>query len=258
MLPPRSRIVCGLRLDRVLRRSSPPPLVRHCCPFCHTASNTRFTEAGKVRISFPIAPNHPDPHYTARALVRSLLADDNFPKTLPAKATTYLYNNLISPSNAVAPVPPPTATSVDRSEENPTHTLSQSICYGHLETFVEKRGSVVSGIGLRAQMICGCVSTRPCYWSSAPSQDANMIESITYSLPLGPQVVTVPKGGGAGAGGAGAGGADVWEPPSFQLEPSLRINTISGFAVTPYQAYAHPNEPIYAPRAVSLTLETER
>lgn len=71
-------------------------------------------------------------------------------------------------------------------------------------------------IGHIAQQQCGCNgSGEPCYYSSASSPDPNMTEYITYGLYKRPVIVY-------------------------------------GFTVTPFQAYFHPDAPVYAPVEVCI------
>jgi hypothetical protein len=112
-------------------------------------------------------------------------------------------------------------SSVDRDEEGPINTMQVSPC---LEFLIDLNARVVGTVGtptLRghfSQSRCGCVGTgRPCYWSSAPSVLSSAVEHITYHL-------------------------------------KSRLSFIVGFTVTPYQAFMHPNAPVYGPVEVCLQL----
>jgi hypothetical protein len=97
-------------------------------------------------------------------------------------------------------------SSVDRAAEGPANVLQNSPCY-----LIKQRKS--SYPFLLVQHYCGCTSSRPCYWSSAPSESADQYEFMT-----------------------------------FQSVPSV----VLGFFLVPYQAFFHPGEPIYGPKEVAI------
>ena len=79
--------------------------------------------------------------------------------------------------------------------------------------------SLLNNTGFISQFRCGCARDEPCYWSSKPSKEGNVVETITYTLrsDLG------------------------------------RILTLNEISITPYQAFYHPEFPVYAP--VSFVLQ---
>ncbi|KAJ1435589.1 hypothetical protein B484DRAFT_393499 [Ochromonadaceae sp. CCMP2298] len=109
------------------------------------------------------------------------------------------------------------ASSVDRGEEAPHLALLPSRCQVSLASSLEEAEAVPRFLQYAAWMQghCGCGGLGgPCYWSSAPSRLDSTVEYLTVSL-QGPALV-------------------------------------AGFSVTPYQAFFHPDAPIYAPVEVAI------
>lgn len=111
-------------------------------------------------------------------------------------------------------------SSVDQPEELPANTLKKSQCLATIRKAV-KDGRIghnnenLAQFGYFAQFRCGCSGGVPCYYSSASSPDPNITEYITYRL---------------------------CKRPMF----------IYGFTITPFQAYFHPNAPVYSPLEVCI------
>lgn len=114
------------------------------------------------------------------------------------------------------------ASSVDRMVERPNNILTESKCYVTLRKNKNLSNSNISAslfhsindYGSFVQRKC-CVINDPCYWSSAPRKDATNHEHITIEL----------------------------------VTP---VSVVVGFTVTPYQAFFHPDAPIYAPKEVCI------
>ena len=107
-------------------------------------------------------------------------------------------------------------SSQDRPNELASNLLTKSNCYHRFEYFRPSINELhVHILGLREQMRCGCSANRPCYWSSAPQHEATAIEHITFTL----------------------------------FSPLVMIHS---FSVTPYQAFFHPEAPVYSPVSVTL------
>lgn len=114
-------------------------------------------------------------------------------------------------------------SSMDQPAEFPKHTLKKSNCLAKIQKSVtsgriddSRRSRQLILAGYYAQQQCGCNgSGSPCYYSSASSPDPDMTEYITYGL---------------------------YKRPMF----------VYGFTVTPFQAYFHPDAPVYAPVEVCI------
>ena len=107
-------------------------------------------------------------------------------------------------------------SSRDRPNEMADNLLKKSNCYHRFEYFRPAVNELhVHILGLREQMRCGCSANRPCYWSSAPQHESSAIEHITFTL----------------------------------FSPLIMVHS---FSLTPYQAFFHPEAPVYSPVSVSL------
>ena len=109
------------------------------------------------------------------------------------------------------------ASSVDRAEEGPNNVLFKSFCLDFLartQTPLFQQFSTAQ-LGDHAQRNCGCAEHTPCYWSSQPSVQPNKSEFIAFAM-------------------------------------AAPVSLVMGFSITPYQAFHHPEAPIYAPQEVVL------
>lgn len=142
--------------------------------------------------------------------------------------------NLISEAEA--------CSSLDRHEENPSHTLVRSTCLEALSHFdpLEDPARVphqLTGVdhqttmffqmlhpdrfespGGRFQHQCGCAVGHSCYWSSAPSRSRDSTEFLEFSL-----------------------------------HPHVIVHAMH---VTPYRAFWHPRAPCYGSRHVQFAFGT--
>lgn len=190
-----------------------------------------FADPRKLRLSFPSSPLLPPPHLAARALCLQALSEDGGgglggPKTPLSQASEHLYLDLL-PSTTVASV-----SSTDRPAEAASNLLRDSPCVGFLRALGLQNQTQKE---LRAQMMCGCVAERACYWSSAPSKDEDMEEHVEFR--------TRPA--------ADAHAADAHAVAAVDAS-LVQARLVQGLMVAPYQAFAHPREPTYAPKAASL------
>lgn len=80
--------------------------------------------------------------------------------------------------------------------------------------------SPLHNTGFISQFRCGCARGTPCYWSSKPSKEENVVETITY----------IPR-----------------------ADPG-QIIILNEISITPYQAFYHPELPVYAPVSFVLQL----
>ena len=117
------------------------------------------------------------------------------------------------------------ASSIDREEENALNTLKISRC-AILQSALQEDDTRFNWRtrGYIAQEECQCCYQNPCYWSSCPSKTPIKDEYI-----------------------------------SFQFRNSVnfkdnRIPCIQGISVTPYQAFFHPDSPVYTPQYVLVQL----
>mmetsp|Transcript_1644 Transcript_1644/g.2627 ORF Transcript_1644/g.2627 Transcript_1644/m.2627 type:complete len:340 (-) Transcript_1644:360-1379(-) len=110
------------------------------------------------------------------------------------------------------------ASSRDRSSESPSNTLYVSRCTKFNLLPQNQNNS------RRLQERCGCAGFRPCYWSSKSFSKSETLRDRDGDSPI--EYLTV------------------W------LKSSSPI--VAAFSITPYQAFFHPNEPVYAPKRVSL------
>ena len=111
-------------------------------------------------------------------------------------------------------------SSVDNSAESPENTMTKSACLKNIDRARNLDLTQIIPIGFFSQQMCGCTgSGRPCYFSSAPSLITQQTEYITYLI-------------------------------------SPRPVFICGFTVTPYQAFFHPDAPVYAPCEVCIQFLT--
>lgn len=110
-------------------------------------------------------------------------------------------------------------SSQDQPKESPQNIISiQSKCF----SFLKSNHNIVDldplELGLQLQLFyCHCARGEPCYWSSASSLSNDSIDFIQISL-------------------------------------NCSVALISGFCVTPYQAFFHVGAPIYAPHEVALQI----
>ena len=113
-------------------------------------------------------------------------------------------------------------SSIDRVEEKPHNMLQPSSCLSSIELKVLDFNFLSpTQLGIRSQIICGCAASEPCYWSSAPSSHDNMKEFVEFES---------------------------------KRMTSRACRSITGMSVTCYQAFCHPNAPIYAPKFVRMEL----
>lgn len=109
-------------------------------------------------------------------------------------------------------------TSIDRANEGPNNLLRRSSCHIVYKVITE-RNLIVTGpesyldTMTICQIHCGCSSDTPCYWSSRPSASDNTMERLTVQL-------------------------------------RNKVSLIQGIIVTPYQAYMHPNHPVYSSKTL--------
>jgi len=108
-------------------------------------------------------------------------------------------------------------SSVDREAESPNNLWTVSRCWEILQRCKELHPTIDPGpLGFRAQLHCGCAAGgAPCYWSSAPRKTPMVEEHITCEL-------------------------------------YSTVVLVHALSVTPYQAFFHPQLPVYAPRTVSV------
>ncbi|GLD94552.1 hypothetical protein PINS_up003163 [Pythium insidiosum] len=134
-------------------------------------------------------------------------------------------------------------SSIDRSVETPSNTLTPSRCWLALRTVYEGRRRASqrrvvatsssdsdesdedSDLTLRnmaniAQMECGCEMGVACYWSSSPSRDQHTDDFIDYRV--------------------------------------QERSVIRSVQVVPYRAFWHPDSPTYAPQRVSVSFYAQR
>ncbi|KAJ0408064.1 hypothetical protein ATCC90586_003699 [Pythium insidiosum] len=148
-------------------------------------------------------------------------------------------------------------SSIDRSVETPTNTLTPSRCWlalrtvydrlrnasragqrlaarasseidvegDHLDEEGEEEDDDDSNVTLRnmaniAQAECGCEMGVACYWSSSPSRDQNTADFIDYRV----------------------------------QERSI----VRAIQIVPYRAFWHPDSPTYAPQRVSVSFYARR
>lgn len=112
------------------------------------------------------------------------------------------------------------SSSTDRQEESHDNILVSSLCQKLFEDNKDnpKFRNNLEALGRSIQYRnCMCGQSRPCYWSSKPSSTENIYESITFLL-------TSP------------------------------VSVIYGFSLSPYQAFWHPDAPIYAPKECCIEL----
>ena len=116
-------------------------------------------------------------------------------------------------------------SSMDRTVENPLNTLKKSICLEKVREYREKSShlpqALIHRLGYMIQVQqCSCVGgNSSCYWSSAPNPNKSVTQFITYSF-----------------------------------GKKNQLSVIYGFSLTAYQAFFHPNAPIYAPMRARLQI----
>ncbi|CBN78792.1 conserved unknown protein [Ectocarpus siliculosus] len=105
------------------------------------------------------------------------------------------------------------ASSQDRNDEGPSHTLFESRCARMLEDMRcgKMPREAVASIGKRCQSDCGCVWLDKCYWSSEPSPTADKEEWLDYDMQENTVAVAV------------------------------------SFMLTPYTSFWQPEQPTYNP-----------
>ncbi|CAM9782101.1 unnamed protein product [Ectocarpus fasciculatus] len=105
------------------------------------------------------------------------------------------------------------ASSQDRNDEGPSHTLFESRCARMLED--RRCGSMpreaMASIGKRCQGDCGTVVVRVCYWSSEPSPTADKEEWLEYDM------------------------------------QENTVAVVFSFMLTPYTSFWQPEQPTYNP-----------
>jgi hypothetical protein len=107
-------------------------------------------------------------------------------------------------------------SSVDRQEENGRNLLTESYCHNLLNLY---RHQIQNNprLGIQIQARCGCMHGQPCYWSSAGTASPDDNEEILFSA-------------------------------------IHSLIVLTGFHITAYQSFFHPNFPIYAPYMTQLQL----
>lgn len=112
------------------------------------------------------------------------------------------------------------ASSVDRPEEVAENTSEPSVCHQLINEIKALRSDTSfdnDAVGLYAQIRCGCARNAPCYWSSKPSKRNDNVEYITLVV----------------------------------QQPGV-LFAIAGLSITPYQAFHHPDQPIYSPQGACV------
>ena len=111
------------------------------------------------------------------------------------------------------------ASSMDRSVEGPQNIFRPSACLRSLKEYQiqyrELKGD--HRLGYFAQRTCGCIGESTCYWSSAPTPRQDRLEYVTFKL-------------------------------------VKEVSIVVGFSITPYQAFFHPNAPVYGPIEACIQL----
>jgi hypothetical protein len=109
-------------------------------------------------------------------------------------------------------------SSMDREGETPLNTLTKSLCLQSVLRFRNLERNIFERIGYGLQTnYCRCGgSDRSCYWSSAPCPFPTMTEFITFKC------------------------------------GDFEVSLLYGLTLTVYQAFFHPNAPIYAPIQICL------
>mmetsp|Transcript_16364 Transcript_16364/g.15678 ORF Transcript_16364/g.15678 Transcript_16364/m.15678 type:complete len:334 (-) Transcript_16364:445-1446(-) len=116
-------------------------------------------------------------------------------------------------------------SSVDREQEGGFNVLKASKCQTDIQRFLisdeiaSENIAHINNISLHFQVRCGCAGSHPCYWSSKPSPVQNRKESMLFEL-------------------------------------KDMVFAIVGFSIIPYQAFFHPDCPVYAPIGASLQFVT--
>lgn len=116
-------------------------------------------------------------------------------------------------------------SSLDRAEESPDNVMTLSSCFYYLKSPNRNQQLLpyqqMLYEGYRIQRHCGCAGGRPCYWSSRPSTTQRSFEYLTVAL-------------------------------------STSVACLTGFSITPYQAFFHPNAPVYGPLEVAIQIVTPK
>jgi hypothetical protein len=116
-------------------------------------------------------------------------------------------------------------SSVDREQEGGSNVLKASKCHTDMQTFrymnfdAGTTAISINDIGRSLQQRCGCNGSHPCYWSSKPSPTNNINENMLFKL-------------------------------------KYMVCAVVGFSITPYQAFFHPDYPVYSPVGASLQFIT--